>query len=324
MVRRAWLIIVLVLLIGCLLQGCLYQADLNNVNNRQTIAFITKNRGGDYWETVKIGAETAAREFGVNIHFSAPDNQEDIQRQIQLVNYALEDGVDALVLAPGDDQLLVEVTEKAYAMKIPVIIIDSQVNTDKFHCFIATDNVELGEKVGNELVKIAGPNCHAALLSFRKGAGNALQREEGFHNVVSKHRGIIIDVKEYCLLDTNYAQRLTRKILIDNPRINAVVAFNTELSVGAARGIKNMGKAGEVKLVALDNAPEAIEFLEDGVIQSMIVQNPFSMGYLGVKYAVDAMEGKKTPRYVDTGSKAINKNNMYFMENQKLLFPFVK
>jgi ribose transport system substrate-binding protein len=79
--------------------------------------------------------------------------------------------------------------------------------------------------------------------------------------------------------------------------------------------------AGKIRIVGFDSTPDEIEFLESDVIDSLIIQNPFSMGYLGVKYAVDAMNGKPVPKIVDTGSKVINKDNMYLPENQKLLFP---
>jgi len=103
--------------------------------------------------------------------------------------------------------------------------------------------------------------------------------------------------------------------------IDAIAALNADSTVGVARAIEKRGLAGKIRIVGFDSTPDEIEFLERDVIDALIIQNPFSMGYLGVKYAVDTMNGKPVPKIVDTGSRVINKDNMYLPENQKLLFP---
>ena len=77
-----------------------------------------------------------------------------------------------------------------------------------------------------------------------------------------------------------------------------------------------------VKIIGFDNTPEEIRYMEKDVIQSLVVQNPFSMGYLGVKYAYDVLNNEIVPKVVDTGSTVIDKVNMHYKENQKLVFPF--
>lgn len=67
-----------------------------------------------------------------------------------------------------------------------------------------------------------------------------------------------------------------------------------------------------------------MESLQDGTVQATVIQNPFSNGYLAVKYAVEALEGATIPERVDTGTKLIDLENMLWPENQKLLFPFVR
>lgn len=307
-----------------LLNGCSQSADLINTD-KKNIVLIAKMNNGYHWGTVKLGAETAAREFNVNVTFVAPDDEEDVQGQIKLVEQALEEKkMDALVLAASDYKALVGVTEKAYNRGIPVIIIDSEVDTKKITSYVATDNLDTGKKAGNALVYIAGKECRVAIMSFVKGTRNAEQREEGLLGFIRQYPGIQVVSTQYCLSDSKLAYQLTKQLISEKSNLDAIVALNAISSEGVAEAIADLGLVGKIKIIAFDNTPKEIDYLDKGVIQATITQNPFSMGYLGVKYAVDSMNGDPVRKYYDTGSKIIDKNNMYLPENQKLLFPIVK
>jgi ribose transport system substrate-binding protein len=337
---RIWGIIKMkksVKLIGaCTLILCFFAFSLNscskeaekNIDSKKNIAFITRMNYGYHWANVKLGADAAAREFDVNIDYAAPNDEEDIECQIKLVNEALDRDngkkIDALILAASDYKALVEVTEKAYDRGIPVIIIDSEVDTDKIHSYIATDNFEAGQKAGKALVNIAGTDCKVAVISFVKGTRNAEQREEGLMSIINKYPNIEVISKEYCLSDVKLAYNLTKNIISNNSEVDAIVALNEVASEEAAQAINEMNLGGKVKIITFDSTLQEINFLEKDIIQATVIQNPFSMGYLGVKYAVEAMEGKQIEKRIYTDSKVIDKDNMYFPDNQKLLFPFTK
>lgn len=299
-----------------------------NGSNTKNIALIVRMNNGYYWGSVKLGADAAANEFNVNVRYTAPEDEEDVEGQIKLVRSELDQKVDALILAASDYEALVEVTESAYDMHIPVIIIDSEVNTKKINSYIATDNYNAGIMAGNQLVKILEDNRDTkrriGIMNFVKGTRNAEQREEGLLNAIFSYSDIEVAAKEYCSSDKKLAFELTHKMLLENKDICAIVALNAISSEGVADAISQMGLAGKVKIVAFDSTPNEIDYLEDGTIQALITQNPFNMGYLSVKYAVDALNGVSIKGHYDTGSEIINKENMYFPQNQRLLFPFIK
>lgn len=306
--------------------GCSDSSNLTAARKKK-IAFISKMNYGYYWGTVKQGADTASREFGVDIEYAAPNVEEDVDEQIKLVKNILdnkENKIDALVLAASDYSRLVEVTEQAYDMKIPVIIIDSEVDTKKVTSFVSTDNYDAGKKAGEMLVNIAGKNCSIAVMNYVKGTRNAQMRENGLMDVVSQYSGIKVAAREYCYSDTTLAYSLTRKLIEENKNLNAIVALNEVASEGAAEAVEDMGLTGKVKIIAFDNTMQVINYLEKGTIQAVIIQNPFSIGYLGIKFAVDALNGKKIPENFLINAKTVEKDNMYLPENQKLLFPFVR
>ena len=310
------------------LTGCSKSEDINISDKKKKIALIVKMNYGYHWMTVKLGADTAAQEFNVDIDYNGPNDEEDIEGQIELVNKSIKDIADgkihALILAASDFKALSAVTEKAYSYKVPVIIIDSEVDTDKIHCFIGTDNFDAGRKAGEKLVEVAGKKCKIAIMSFVKGTRNAEKREEGLLSIISRYPDIKVVAKEYCLSDTRLAFNLAKKILSQHPDLDAFVTLNSISSEGVAEAVDQLDLEGKVKIISFDNTPKEIDYLERGIIQATVTQDPFSMGYLGVKYAVDKMNGKDIPPFFYTKSTVIDINNMYLPENQKLLFPLVK
>lgn len=312
------------LLVLLLCSACAPRVDLNRQEKRKNITLVVKMKGGDYWNTVKMGADAAAREFGVDVEFSAPEEETDVEEQIELVNRAIEKKTDALVLAASDFKALVEVTEKAYDQRIPVIIIDSEVDTEKINGYVAMNNYEAGIKAGERLIEAAGSDCRVGIMNFVEGSRNAEQREAGLLEALSRYPNVRVEAKEYCLSNVRLAQSLTRKMLEEHPQLNVIVGLNANASAGVAQTIYNRELAGKVKVIAFDSTYEEIDFLDKGVIQATIVQNPFTMGYLGIKHAVEVMAGRKIPKFADTGLKVIDRENMYLPENQKLLFPFIK
>lgn len=325
MIKKIKLVIFLIFLLSLSMFSLYYQNPIFIDNeNMKNIALILKMQNDDYWKSVRMGANVAAKEFNVKVDFTATDDENDINGQINLVNQAIERKVDALILAPIGYNELVQVTEEATNKKIPVLAIDSKVNTGEISSFIATDNFNAGKRAGEKLSDIAGKNSRIAIINFDKDTVNAKEREEGLMEVLSKYPEMKVVAKEYNLSDSKIASQLTRKIISNNGVIDAIIALNSISSIGVAQAIDEMGLAGRVKVIAFDSSPEEIELLEKGVIQATVTQNPFSMGYLGVKYAVLKLHGKKIPSYIDTGLAVVDKDDMYLPENQKILFPFLQ
>ena len=317
-------ILTLLLLFSTLFFTACTKSYKTNSDQKKNIEVIVKMKNADFWNVVKMSAEAAGKEFDVNVRFDAPESEKDIDGQIRMVEQAIDSKADALVLAASDYERLVSVVEKAVNSKIPVIVIDSALNSHKIKSFIATDNVDAGRKVGEKLVELLGDKCKIAIINFVKGAAPADQREEGLLNILNKYPDIKIVAKEYCNSDTLLALQMTKKVISENGEIDCIVGLNAMSTVGVANAIKEMNLGGKVKVIGFDSTLEEIDLIEDNIIQATVVQNPISMGYLGIKYAVEAIKNKSIPKVIDTGSKVIDKTNMYAPENQKLLFPFVK
>ncbi|MBU3191909.1 substrate-binding domain-containing protein [Clostridium bowmanii] len=288
------------------------------------ISLILKTQSGDYFKNVRMGAEVAAQEFNVKVDFTSPSEENDIDAQIALVNAAIERKVDALILAPSDSNRLANVAEKAVSGNIPLLVIDSKLNSNKISSYIATDNVKAGEMAGKKLVSLCDVNSRVAIINFVDGATNNKDRENGLWSIISKYPQVKVVYMDYVEADSESASVLTKKLVLGDDKVNTIIALNYISSIGVAEAIDEIGFAGKVNVITFDNTPEEIEFLERNVIQATVTQSPFGMGYLAVKYAVLNLQGKKVSNYVDTGVVVIDRNNMYLPQNQKILFPFTQ
>lgn len=324
-IKIKWVIFVVLLILILNFPFYYQNRILVQDRNEKKISLILKNQNDDYWKNVQLGAEAAAREFNIKLDITAPEDECDILGQTNLINEAVGRKVDALLVAPCSFNDLVKPIENAVDKGIPVLTLDSRVNTDKISCSIATENLSAGKSAGDRLVKIVGENSVVAIVSFPKKPGsNDLERYRGLMYITGIFPGIQVINGEDDIKDSNGAELVTKELLLNNDKISAVATLNYEASIGAARAIEKLGLRGKVKVVAFDGDPKEIGYMESGTIQSVVIQSPFIMGYLGVKNAVLKLQGKNIPKYIESGFNVVDKENMYLPENQKILFPFTQ
>ncbi len=285
------------------------------------IAVIPKSFSHQFWLTVKAGAEDAGKELGVKIIWQGTAKETEVEQQINIVQDMINRKVKAIVLAASDANALVGIVENAINKGIPVVTIDSGVNSDKPISFVATDNI-LGAKIAADtLAKLIGEEGEVGLIPFVSGAATSEMRERGFKEGISAYPKIKLVSVQYSDSNVAKAMDVTNDMLTAFPNLKGIFAANESSAVGCAQAVKSKGKAGQVKIVAFDAAEEEIQALKEGVIQALIVQNPYKMGYLGVKTAYDAIQGKPVEKRIDTGVTVVTMENINDPEIQKVLYP---
>ncbi|RAT97888.1 ABC transporter substrate-binding protein [Brevibacillus sp. Leaf182] len=294
------------------------------VDKKKTVALIVRMKHGDYWRTVKLGAEMAAKEYERNLNFYAPDYEEDASRQMELVQQAIADGSETIVVAPSDDRVLREAIKLTRERAIPILVLDTVGKDSAVKSYIGTDNYDMGMKAFEKMVYLIEKKGQIALLGTDRVKTNAKRREQGVLDLLPRETQIELIANENVPLDKKQIGVWTRELIRKHPQVKGVIALNASTAIGVAEEMENSGLRDKVKIVAIDSPPEVLEYLQEGIISATIIQKPLSMGYLGVKYAVEASNGEAVPSLVDTGTKVIDRENMFWSENQKLLFPFVK
>jgi ribose transport system substrate-binding protein len=289
------------------------------------IVFVPKTVDGriDFWQVLGQGVYLAAKEFGEEVQTVGAIAESDIEGQIALLEKAIADRPKAIVLAASDYNLTVPIATKIRDAGIPLITVDSGLNGGISRSFIATDNYKAGRQAGEAMANLATRDEPIAVVSFMKGSKTAMERESGVRDRMKEAAMSAVDeTTYYSESSVEKAYEIVKQLLLDKPDLRGLVCLNEMTTVGAARAVKELGFDGRLKMVGFDSSTEEIAYLEEGVIQAIVVQKPFNMGYLAIRAAVDVTRGRKVEPLIDTGSELITKENMYTKENQKLLFPF--
>src|SRR5215204_3920281 len=266
------------------------------------IAVIPKGTTHEFWKSINAGAKKAEMELkaqGVNVQiiWKGPLKEDDREQQIQVVENFVAQRVSGIVLAPLDRKGLVAPVETAVRGKIPVVIIDSGLDSKLPVSSVSTDNREGGRIAARQLGKMLGGKGNVIMLRYAVGSASTEEREEGFLEVMKK------DFPEIKLLSTDQhagATRDTAKRVSENllnrfgRQVNGIFACNESSAAGMLLALRDAGLAGgKVKFVAFDSGETLNAGLKAGDIQGMVVQNPLNMGYLGVKTMVAVLQGKK-------------------------------
>jgi ribose transport system substrate-binding protein len=272
-----------------------------------------------FWQTVKDGIESAAKDFNVEISIQGPMSETQVDEQITIIKNALKTKPDAFVIAAADFDRLIPVAKEIKAANIPLVTIDSFINGDMADTKIGTDNYDAGQKAGAALMEIIPSGSKVVIMSYVQGTSSAIDRESGVRDFLNGR----VDLEETIFsggeIDVAYKQ--ASYILDSDPEVRGIIALNDPTTIGAARALSESNRKQDVVLIGFDNSLTVLGFVEAEVVKDTIVQKPFNMGYLGIKTALDLIQGKKADPFIDTGSKVINRQNMLLPENQKLLFP---
>jgi ribose transport system substrate-binding protein len=296
-----------------LLSGC-------NRSTKKRIAVIPKGRAHIFWQSVHAGAIAASRENGIDIIWNGPTGETDFNGQIQIVEAMINQHVDAICLAPIDRDAMVGVVERAAKQNIPVVIWDSPVNTQNFVAQVATDNYAAGQLAAARVAELLGGKGEVAIVAVQVGAASTMAREQGFEDGIKKNSpGITIVDKRYGNADFAQSLAVAENLLTAHPKLNALFASNESSSVGASQALKS--RHSKVKMVGFDSSPALIDDVKSGVIDALIVQDPFKMGFEAVKAAVDKINGGTPQKINNLPPAVVTKNNLSDPEIDKRLHP---
>jgi len=285
------------------------------------VGVVPKGANHIFWQTVHAGAIKAAQEYGFEIEWNAPALEVDSSRQIEIVESMVNRRLAGIVLAPVDKQALVGVVERAAREGIPVSIFDSAIDTERRIAYVATDNAEAGRMAARRLGEVLGGRGKVAVIGFMPGSASTMERESGFQDEIRKlYPQIRIVSVQYGMADRAKAMAVTENVLTAHPDLAGLFADNESSSAGAAQALKSRGAKG-VKLVAFDASEQLLADLRGGVIDSIVVQNPFRMGYESTRAVGLHLAGRQPPRSLDSGSALVRREDLERPEIQQLLFP---
>ena len=294
------------------------------------IVVIPKGTTHEFWKSIHAGAIKAKQELetegqSVKIIWKGPLKEDDRDEQIKVVENFITRGVDGMVLAPLDNKALVRPVEAASNAKIPVVIIDSGLESDQYASFVSTDNYVGGKMGGEYLGELLKGKGNVLMLRYAVGSASTTNREKGFIDAIKeKYPGIkVLSSDQYAGATREMAYTASQNLLSRyGAEVNGVFCPNESVTVSMTKALRDLGKAaGKVKVVGFDTSVQSLRDLEAGDVQGLVVQNPVKMGYLGVRTLVSHLEGTGVEKRIDTGVAMVTQENMGKPEILELLNP---
>jgi len=287
--------------------------------SQRRIAVIPKGTTHIFWQSVRAGAEKAGEETGTKIFWNGPKLETDREEQIQIIEDFIVQKVSGIVLAPLDRKALVPSVVKMYENNIPCVIIDSAIDTDKIVSFAATDNYKGGVLAARRMGEILNGKGRIIVVRYVPNSASTTNRENGFIDTIKKEfLDIEIVDEQYGMATVETALQATEDMLTKNTDLDGLYACNASTAVGALQALQSQGRK-EIKMVGFDAEDALVNGLKSGVIDSLVVQNPLKMGYLGVKTIIDKLDGKEPPKRIDTGVELVTRERLGEPDIKELL-----
>lgn len=296
-----------------MLAGC-------NREHRTTVAVIPKASADIYWQSVHAGAVKSAWKNKVDLIWDGPPNEIDIAGEMKIVETMINRQVDAIALAPSDRTAFTIAIARAAAAHIPVIVYDSGVDGSGYTSFIATDNY-LGGGLGAERMgKVLNGKGKVVILKNVPGAASSTAREDGFRDrLKAKYPGIQIVDERFGMASLAQSLAVAENMLSAVPDLRGIFASSESGTEGASQAIKNRGQ--KVKVIGFDSSPLLIDQLRAGVVDSLIIQDPFRMGEAATDEAVKAIRGEKTSKQISLPPRLVDASNLNEPDVQRQLKP---
>lgn len=275
------------------------------------IPIISKGFQHQFWQAVKLGAEQAAEEFDVEITFDGPETETQVDKQIEMLQAAIDKKPSAIGFAALDTQAATHLLNKLKDSNIPVIAFDSGVDSDIPLTTATTNNINASALAADKMAELIGEEGEIALIVHSQTGLTGIERRDGFvQRMEEKYPNIkIVDI-QYGDGDHLKSTDLAKAIMQAHPNLKGFFGANEGSAIGVVNAVTEMKKEGQLIVVGFDSGKQQIDAIKDGVMAGAITQNPVGIGYETVKAAVMALKGETLPKTIDTGFYWYDKDNI--------------
>jgi ribose transport system substrate-binding protein len=285
------------------------------------IAVISKGFQHQFWQAVNAGADKAAKEFNVDITFEGPESEAMVDKQVEMVQAALDKKPAALCLAALDSKALVPLLERAKSEGIPVVGFDSGVDSDIPVATAATDNVAAAALAADKMVELMGAPGEVAIIAHDQTSRTGIDRVAGFTDQMkSKYPDVTIVDTQYGAGDQLKSTDLAKAIIQAHPNLKGFFGANEGSIIGVLNAVKELGKEGQIVVIGYDSGQQQMDAIKAGTEAGAITQDPIGIGYKCVEAAVKTLNGEKVDKVIDTGFHWYDKTNIDAADIKPLLY----
>jgi len=276
----------------------------------EDIVFIQGVKGDGFYITMGCGVDAAAKKAGAKVTTVGPAKF-DATLQKPILDSIVAKKPDAILIAPNDVNAMQKPLENAAKQGIKIVLVDTTVKNPKFAASaISSNNFAGGREAFNAVKKLVPGGGQVLGIGVKPGISTTDARDSGFKSAANKDSKYTFIGQEYSDNEPAKAAQITTAAIAANPNLKAIFASNLFSAQGAATGIKQAGKEGQIIVVGFDAGPDQVKALKAGTVQALIAQQPYSIGEQGVEQAIKAINGQKTKKKITTGFTILTKDNV--------------
>ncbi len=278
---------------------------------------IAMNAASPYWLSVKNGAEKAAEELGseyggIKIEYVAPQEDTDTQKQLEMVENAISQGVDGILIAPCSPTVPHDAIVEAIDKGIKVIVIDQYLDPMDANGFFGTNGVAMCTALSEYIADnyLDGSGSYAEMV-YNMTSLASIDRYDGFMAGMAAKYPEMKDLGyQVTDSDINKTTSLVANVYQANPDLKCIFANNDRTALGVLNGIKELGIEDEVTVCGVDCNLDLLKAMREGTIKALSLQMPYNQGYEGTKMLLSLINGEEIEPESDSGSFLLTQDNM--------------
>lgn len=309
------------------------------------ISIIGRSSDDSFWNEVEAGAKQAVEDLNtmldykgddkIKLTYSAPDIRDDVDEQVNILDEELSRYPIAIGIAAIDTSACSIQFDLAADSSIPIITFDSGSDYQHVAAHISTDNIEASETAASKLSYAIGEAGEVAVFVQDSTSMTAKEREQGFvdalktkfpevsvvniyhmdeletiaEEIASEKNATLAEGEEEIDPASITQEDVVQYILEKYPNLKGIYATNLDTTQLVANVVTSLERT-DLKIVGFDGGEEQLKLLEDGVVEGLILQNPYGMGYATVVAAARASLGLGNEFTVDSGYTWVTKDNL--------------
>lgn len=285
-------IILMFSLIGCQQQGETSSGDVDTPEASKgdsdiEIAWIGKTLNNPWWISVADFAKREAENLGVNLTIALPEEEVDLEKQVAMVEAAIERGTDAIIISAASSEGIIPAIKKARDEGIKIVNFDTRIgDKNMYDAYVGADDVKGAYKAGKYICEQLGGKGKVGIITGLLAQSTGVDRREGFFQAVSEYPDIKVIAEASAEWRSDLAADITTNILTAHPDIDAIFACNDQMAVGMVNAVKSAGKnPGDIILVGYDGILDAVEMVLDGYLSAFVALPNIDEAVMGPRIA---------------------------------------
>ena len=273
----------------------------------ETVAIFTKNQTNPFFQTVRVGADLAAKTLNAKTLHYIPTKPDSIPEQLSQVEDVVVKKPDAIVFTPVDYKAMVPGVEKINDAKIPVINITDRAAGGKFIAFVGADDYNLGLETGRYLLKTLGGKGNVVIIEGVKGSLTSVDRVRGFNDAIKENPGVKLLASQPGNYQRLQALQVMENLMQSNSQIEGVLAANDAMAVGAIEALDGANRKAQV--IGINGTKEAVDAVKSGKLLATGDYNGFAQGCIGTMIAIRTLRNQPVVTEIVLKPTIITKDN---------------